>query len=70
MIDISYYQKKLKTCSNKIHYFAAVSLKVFGCELPENGDQPQTVGASYGEIYSSKTCAFLGTKRLYSSSVL
>ena len=46
MIDTSYYQKKLKTCSNKIHYFAAVSLKVFGCELPEDGDQPQTVGAS------------------------
>jgi len=48
MIDISYYQKKkkLKTCGNKIDYFAAVSLKVFGCELPEDGDQPQTVGAS------------------------
>jgi hypothetical protein len=43
MIDISCYQQMLKLAAVK---FTAMKLKVFGCELPEDGDQPQPVGAS------------------------
>ena len=64
MIDISYYQKMIKICNNKVDYFMAVKFKVFSCELREYGDQPQPVGASLGEIYTSKTPTFFGTKRM------
>jgi hypothetical protein len=39
--------KQLKTYSNKIEdfFFFAVSFKLLGCELPEDGDQPKNVGA-------------------------
>jgi hypothetical protein len=32
------------------NYFTAVSFKVFGCELPENGDQLQRAEPRSGEI--------------------
>jgi hypothetical protein len=32
-------------CIAKRDYFIAVSIKLFGCELSEDGDQPQHVGA-------------------------
>jgi len=41
-----------------------VSVKLFGCELPEDGDQHKHVEARSGEIYISIICAFVGTKRL------
>ena len=44
--------------------FGAVSFKLFGCELPEDGYQPKHVAARKGEIYISKISAFVGTKRL------
>jgi len=33
------------TCIASKDYFIAVSFKLFGCELSEDGDQPQHAGA-------------------------
>ena len=39
--------------------------ELFGCELPQIGDQPKLVGARWGEIYIySIIYAFVGAKRL------
>jgi hypothetical protein len=42
----------------------AVSFKLFGCELPEDGVQPKHVKAIKGEMYINTKCTFVGTKRL------
>jgi len=41
-----------------------VTFKLFGCEVPEDGDQPKHVAARLGETYISVICVFVGTKRL------
>jgi hypothetical protein len=41
------------------NYFIAVNFKVFGCELPENGDQLQRAEPRSGEI-DVKKIAFVG----------
>jgi len=41
-----------------------VSFKLLGCELPEDGDQPQPIGTRRGEIYIGLICAFVDTERL------
>jgi len=41
-----------------------VSFKLFGYELPEDGDEPKQVEARQGEINISIICAYFGTKKL------
>ena len=41
---------------------AAVSFKLFGCELPENGDRQKQIAAIPSEIYIGVICAYIGTE--------
>jgi len=41
-----------------------VNFKLFGCELPENGEQSKHVAARWGEIYISVILSSVDTKRL------
>ena len=43
---------------------AAVSFKLFGCELPENGDRQKQIAAIPSEIYIGVICAYIGTEVL------
>ena len=43
---------------------AVVSFKLYGCELPEDGDRQKRVAAMLGEIHISTRCAFVCTEIL------
>ena len=44
-------------------------VKIFGCELLEDGDRPKNVAPRYGGICFSIICAFVRTNRLQSFAV-